>query len=277
MCRQRISEREWEERGGVELGDRIEWSDRACGMASLRMILLAYGQEPPTVTELVRIGVDKGALTERGWLHVGLAEIAAAFDVPGRAEPVPADELTARLAEAPLIVSVTEKLPEDGRRGGHLIVANGFEDGDDPVIHFRDPSSWGQENDRVPLSRLAASYTGRAITFPALRPSGRLIAVLGEMAELGDDAVAAHREIGALAAELGVDLVIAVGGGMATQLALAAAHGEAETAIVADAETAARLLEKVLRPGDKVLVKSSRSSMLWQVCQRLLGQELTGW
>jgi hypothetical protein len=41
-----------------------------------------------------------------------------------------------------------------------------------PDIIFRDPSSWGQTCDRVPLSRLAASYTGRCITFaPLLTPA----------------------------------------------------------------------------------------------------------
>ncbi|MEW2632488.1 hypothetical protein AB0903_12710 [Streptomyces sp. NPDC048389] len=54
------------------------------------------------------------------------------------------------------------------RKGGHLIILRGYEDGPDPVIQFRDPSAWGQEHDRVPLSRLAHSYTGRAITFAPL-------------------------------------------------------------------------------------------------------------
>ena len=53
-------------------------------------------------------------------------------------------------------------------------------------------------------------------------PGGRRIAVLGEMLELGDEAVEAHREIGRFAAESGVDLVVAVGGDLAKQLALAA-------------------------------------------------------
>ncbi|MFD8386156.1 hypothetical protein ACFV2X_47950 [Streptomyces sp. NPDC059679] len=174
MCRQLIAPQEWERDGGAELGDRIEWSNRACGMADLRMILLAYGKPAPTVTQLVRLGVDHGAHTERGWLHAGLAEIAEQLGVPGRAEPVPAGELLDRLTVAPLIVSVTEKFPEDGRRGGHLVVVRGFTDpgpADDaggPEVFIRDPSAWGQEHDRVPLGRLAASYTGRAITFPAL-------------------------------------------------------------------------------------------------------------
>ncbi|MBC7274445.1 MAG: UDP-N-acetylmuramoylalanyl-D-glutamate--2,6-diaminopimelate ligase, partial [Streptomyces sp.] len=37
---------------------------------------------------------------------------------------------------------------------------------------------------------------------------GRRIAVLGEMLELGDESVEAHREVGRMAAEYGVDLVV---------------------------------------------------------------------
>ncbi|MEY9873318.1 ABC-type bacteriocin/lantibiotic exporter with double-glycine peptidase domain [Streptacidiphilus sp. MAP12-33] len=168
LFRQRITPTEWEQYGGSILGDCAEWSDRACGMACLRMILTAYGRPAPTVTELLLIGVERDALTERGWVHAQLAAMAADFGVPGHAEPVPAGELTARLNDAPLIISITEQFPIDGRKGGHLIVAHGSEDAPDPVIHFRDPSGWGQTHDRVPLSRLAASYTGRRITFPPL-------------------------------------------------------------------------------------------------------------
>lgn len=105
---------------------------------------------------------------------------------------------------------------------------------------------------------------------------GRRIAVLGEMLELGDEAVEAHREIGRFAAESGVDLVVAVGGGLAKQLALAAgAAGVPDIAMVGDNATAAAYLESVLRPGDVVLVKASRGGQLWQIAQALTGQTVT--
>lgn len=168
MVRQLVDPAEWDLHGGWALGDRMEWSNRACGMAALRMILLAYGREAPSVTELLKLGVKHEALTDRGWLHAGIADLATGFEVPGRAEPVTAEDLLVRLADAPLIVSVTEQFPDDGRKGGHLVIARGYRDGQDPDILIRDPSAWGQSHDRVPLSRLAASYTGRAITFAPL-------------------------------------------------------------------------------------------------------------
>ncbi|MDH6575123.1 hypothetical protein [Kitasatospora sp. MAP5-34] len=222
-------------------------------------------------------GFTRASPTDRGWLHAGIADLAGGFGLPGRAMPVPAEELPRYLDDAPLIISVTEQLPEDGRKGGHLIVAYGYEGGPDPVILFRDPSRWGQENHRVPLSRITASYTGRAIVFPPLTPEGRRIAVLGEMLELGDEAVEGHRSIGREAGELGVDLVVAVGDKLAKQLALAAkAAGVPEVAICGDNATAAAYVKSLVKPGDVVLVKGSRSGMRWQIAQEILGQPVTG-
>ena len=84
----------------------------------------------------------------------GIAKLASEFGVPGHAEPVEATRLLDRIATGPVIISVTEQFPTDGRRGGHLVVARGFDDSPDPMIAFRDPSAWGQNNQEVPLSRL---------------------------------------------------------------------------------------------------------------------------
>jgi hypothetical protein len=54
------------------------------------------------------------------------------------------EELLARLDDAPVIASVTEQFPDDGRSGGHLIILRGFEDGPDPTIFIRDPSAWAR-------------------------------------------------------------------------------------------------------------------------------------
>ncbi|MEU2744669.1 hypothetical protein ABZ656_58155, partial [Streptomyces sp. NPDC007095] len=76
MCRQLIPAEEWEQQGGWALGDRLEWSNRACGMAALRMILLAYTGTSPSVTELLKLGEKRGARVERGWVHAALANLA---------------------------------------------------------------------------------------------------------------------------------------------------------------------------------------------------------
>jgi UDP-N-acetylmuramoyl-tripeptide--D-alanyl-D-alanine ligase len=92
-------------------------------------------------------------------------------------------------------------------------------------------------------------------------PAERRIAVLGTMAELGEDSDAYHQEIGAHAARSGVDVLIPVGAA-----ALAYLEGfEGEVHPVATPEEAAALLEELGRPGDRVLVKGSRSVGLERV------------
>ncbi|MGW7362050.1 glutamate ligase domain-containing protein [Streptomyces sp. NPDC054841] len=108
-------------------------------------------------------------------------------------------------------------------------------------------------------------------------PGARRIAVLGEMLELGDEAVEAHRKVGRMAAENGVDLVVAVGGDLGKQLALSAgAAGVPDIAMVGDNAIAAAYLESILRPNDVLLVKGSRGGQLWQIAQALTGQAVTG-
>ena len=89
-----------------------------------------------------------------------------------------------------------------------------------------------------------------ALRHLAERGNGRrLVAILGGMAELGEHAESHHRELAELAAELGVE-VLAVGD-------LARAYGA--YAWVPDAATALRSARDLVRPGDAVLVKGSRS------------------
>ena len=100
-----------------------------------------------------------------------------------------------------------------------------------------------------------------ALDHLAESPAERRIAVLGTMAELGKDSPEYHREIGAHAAERGVDLLVPVG-----EEALAYTAGfDGETQPVATPEEAGALLEEVARPGDRVLVKGSRSVGLERV------------
>ncbi|HEY0876034.1 MAG TPA: UDP-N-acetylmuramoyl-tripeptide--D-alanyl-D-alanine ligase [Vicinamibacterales bacterium] len=106
----------------------------------------------------------------------------------------------------------------------------------------------------------------------AARGSERKIAVLGEMLELGEHTDALHRECGRAAQAAGVDLLVAVGGSPAEQLADAArAAGLAPDAVVfvRDREQAIEEVLRRVRPGDLVLVKGSRGIGLDAVVERL--------
>jgi UDP-N-acetylmuramoyl-tripeptide--D-alanyl-D-alanine ligase len=104
----------------------------------------------------------------------------------------------------------------------------------------------------------------------ALGHGRRTIAVLGYMAELGPYEVDGHTEVGRLAAELGVDRLIAVAANAAPILSGAAAVGswQGQATAAADQESAVAALHADLRPGDVVLVKGSRYRT-WEVADSL--------
>jgi UDP-N-acetylmuramoyl-tripeptide--D-alanyl-D-alanine ligase len=89
----------------------------------------------------------------------------------------------------------------------------------------------------------------------------RRIAVLGEMAELGDYTDEAHREVARSVDEIGVDVLISVG-------ERARVYGGRA---VTDADEAIALLREELMPGDCVLVKGARILALERVADSLAG------
>ncbi|MEV7243629.1 UDP-N-acetylmuramoyl-tripeptide--D-alanyl-D-alanine ligase [Streptomyces sp. NPDC093248] len=132
----------------------------------------------------------------------------------------------------------------------------------DGVTIVNDAYNANPESVRAALRALAAMGKGR-----------RTWAVLGKMAELGDEALAEHDAVGRLAVRLNVSKLVAVGGIEASWLQLGAYNegswGE-ESVHVSDAQAAVDLLRSELRPGDVVLVKASRSVGLEGVAQALL-------
>ncbi|HRZ94842.1 MAG TPA: UDP-N-acetylmuramoyl-tripeptide--D-alanyl-D-alanine ligase [Candidatus Paceibacterota bacterium] len=108
-----------------------------------------------------------------------------------------------------------------------------------------------------PDSTRAALETLRCLPAP-----GRRIAVLGDFAELGDAAESAHRETGRLAAGLQIDLLVAVGAHASVTAQSARQHGLDNVRECATLEDARSCLGSLLRPGDLVLLKASRSAGL---------------
>ncbi len=124
-------------------------------------------------------------------------------------------------------------------------------------------------NDAYNASPLSVEAAFEAVR--VLRAGRRLVAVLGEMRELGHLAVCAHREAGERCVAEGVDVLVAVGE-LARELiagALRAGLEESRAVWVPDAEAARRQLPDLLRPGDVVLVKGSRALGLERVVQAL--------
>jgi UDP-N-acetylmuramoyl-tripeptide--D-alanyl-D-alanine ligase len=110
-----------------------------------------------------------------------------------------------------------------------------------------------------PMS-MRAAIDDLAQTAPARR-----VAVLGDMLELGSQARAFHRQIGAHAAARGVELLVTVGP-LAAEMR---AGFPGESHAVPDAQGAAELLPALLRGRDTVLVKGSRGVGLEAVAEAL--------
>jgi UDP-N-acetylmuramoyl-tripeptide--D-alanyl-D-alanine ligase len=119
-----------------------------------------------------------------------------------------------------------------------------------------------------------------------LNPAGkrRSWAVLGEMAELGDEAISEHDRIGRLAVRLDVSRLIVVGTGRS----MSAMHhgavmegarglaGEPEVVTASDADAALALLRAELEPGDVVLVKASNAAGLGALADSLAASAVDG-
>ena len=95
--------------------------------------------------------------------------------------------------------------------------------------------------------------------------SGRRAAVLGDMKELGKDEIALHREVGAYAKELGIDVLIAVG-----PLSEATAEGFGEGAYYyQNVDRCIDRIERHLHPDDTILVKASHSMQFERIVEAL--------
>jgi UDP-N-acetylmuramoyl-tripeptide--D-alanyl-D-alanine ligase len=121
----------------------------------------------------------------------------------------------------------------------------------------------------------ALAWIARGGESPA-RENRRSWAVLGEMAELGEDAITEHDRVGRLAVRLDVSRLVVVGTGRSVTAMHHAAVMEgswgAEAVNVADGDAALALLRAELQPGDVVLVKASNAAGLGALAEALAAE-----
>ncbi|MDR1767307.1 MAG: UDP-N-acetylmuramoyl-tripeptide--D-alanyl-D-alanine ligase, partial [Propionibacteriaceae bacterium] len=103
------------------------------------------------------------------------------------------------------------------------------------------------------------------------RPGGRVVAVLGDMLELGPDSPRLHAQIGEYAASAGVDQLVAVGE-QARHLADGFARHGGAADIAANRCEAAKLAQTRATPRDVVLVKASRGLALETVAEEIASE-----
>jgi UDP-N-acetylmuramoyl-tripeptide--D-alanyl-D-alanine ligase len=103
-----------------------------------------------------------------------------------------------------------------------------------------------------------ASTRAAIRTLATMAAGRRTVAVLGEMMHQAEGTIRHHEAIGALAGELGIDVLVAVGKGEGPDaMAAAARKAGASVYAVPDGDAAIGFLRESLRPADVVLVKAS--------------------
>ncbi len=124
----------------------------------------------------------------------------------------------------------------------------------DGLVLLNDAYNANPESMQAALETLAGIGT---------RSGRRTVAVLGEMLELGDGALAAHTAVGTYAAGLGIDVLVTVGpaaGAMARGYEAGGPTGV--TVAMAGRDAAAEWLRHNVSAADVVLVKASRGAAL---------------
>jgi UDP-N-acetylmuramoyl-tripeptide--D-alanyl-D-alanine ligase len=159
------------------------------------------------------------------------------------------------------------------RSGGRLEVT----ERPDGITVINDAFNANPESMRAGLKTLAVLAKGR-----------RAVAVLGEMRELGEATRDGHEQVGRAVAELGIDVLIAVGGDEAEVMAGAAldwpgppaaaraGNPRLSVTIVPDGQAALAALEEILQPGDVVLAKASRAVNLEPLAVSLAAESRGG-
>lgn len=227
------------------------------GMAArTRAEVVRYGESPEADVRAVEVRLD-----ERGRPAYRL--VYGGESAPVRLGLTGAHQVGNTLAVAAVGLRLGMGLPELAEALSELRVVSGRRmdvfDRPDGVTVIDDSYNANPSSTAAALRALAAMGADR-----------RTVAVLGHMAELGEHEVAGHRDVGRLAAELGVGRLIAVAEDARPVLDGAAEvpAWKGEAVFAAGQEEAVAALQADLRTGDVVLVKGSRYRC-WKVADAL--------
>ena len=106
-------------------------------------------------------------------------------------------------------------------------------------------------------------------TLAEMPASGRRIAVLGKMNELGAESERGHRLVGEAAGREGIECLVAVGEGASPIVDAAGESGVREVIRTATTGEAADVLRKLAQAGDVILLKGSRSVKMEKILEGL--------
>ena len=111
------------------------------------------------------------------------------------------------------------------------------------------------------------------------KESNRSIAVLGDMLELGENCIPAHRRVGQYVVESGVDYLVTVGTRSRQIVIGAVSNGFITERVwsVPDIDSAVEVLHSLVQETDVILVKGSRSMQMEKVVAAMVGESGNGY
>ncbi|PDP89578.1 UDP-N-acetylmuramoyl-tripeptide--D-alanyl-D-alanine ligase [Glycomyces fuscus] len=200
------------------------------------------------------------ALDERGRASFTLRTPAG--DTPVRLQVVGEHQVSNALAAAAVAGAAGMDLAQIGKALTAAVpVSTGrmrVTERPDGVVVIND--AYNANTDSMSAALRALAHLGRG-------RRGRTIALLGEMRELGAASEQEHRTVGALAADLGISVLVAVGGAEAH--ALAAEYGPGGQVVPNKAAAGEWLGRYGFTEGDVVLVKGANSLRLGELADAL--------
>ncbi|MBI5051098.1 MAG: UDP-N-acetylmuramoyl-tripeptide--D-alanyl-D-alanine ligase, partial [Nitrospirae bacterium] len=108
--------------------------------------------------------------------------------------------------------------------------------------------------------------------FACFKEKGRLVAALGDMNELGRFSEESHRAVGRMVSEMGIDVFIAVGEKMSLAAEEIQSRKNGSHPVIykfSDSADARQKVSDIIRQGDTVLVKGSRSMGMEKIIARI--------
>ncbi|MCJ0875250.1 C39 family peptidase [Streptomyces sp. AP-93] len=168
----------WAESGAPDLDTYRRWCGHMCGIACLRMAILARHGDAPTLFELLDGARKYGAYTEdpdtgsiRGLIYAPFAQYVADAHHRVDAEVHPSltvPDLLALLDSGRLVMTSVHKeirRPENPApgKGGHLVLVTGHH-GD--TLYFRNPSGHTEQarTATLPVAEFAEFFAGRGVS-----------------------------------------------------------------------------------------------------------------
>lgn len=245
--------------------------------ATPETLLVANADDPLVMARVPRFGGRRLTFGERPGADVRATEVRdLGFDGTTATVATPAGRLNVRVA-LPGRAQLSNVLAAIAVAIDFGVPAASLE------AHARDLRPFHRRGSLTPLGagvRLVDdSYNASPAAMRAMlqalqstQTSGRRVAILGEMLELGDAAPALHEECGRAAAAAGVQELVVIGGTAADALAAGAAAAGLEPAHIhrfAESRSAADAIAGLVRPGDLILVKGSRGTRTDVVADRL--------